>query len=220
MFSQIAMFSTAETGSIGSGSDRDDHVSRRRVVGHACCLEVCKTSRLFRKENEHTACAVPVGTNFLRSGKFQKDLILLELAVIAASCFEVCKTSRFSAKKTACHFLHCAKSNIKSTRDSVLRPRFKALPEKILAELSGNTSRTRFFAQNGGEKALNRCEVPALQREDLERTAKEQRRSLVDSRLWLGANLRCRLRKFASFEDSKMACSNRQCFGCEKDLLF
>ena len=129
MFSQIAMFSTAETGSIGSGSDRDDHVSRRRAVGHACCLEVCKTSR-------------------------------------------------FSAKRTACHFLHCAKSNIKSTRDSVLRPRFKALPEKILAELSGNTSRTRLFAQNGGEKALNRCEVPALQRKDLERTAKEQPCSL------------------------------------------
>ena len=39
-------------------------------------------------------------------------------------------------------------------------------------------SRTRFFAQNGGEKALNRCEVPALQREDLERTAKEQPCSL------------------------------------------
>ena len=68
---------TAETESIGSGSDRDDHVSRRRVVGLACCLEVCKTSRLFRKENEHTACAVLAGTNFLRSGKFQKDLILL-----------------------------------------------------------------------------------------------------------------------------------------------
>ena len=62
--------------------------------------------------------------------------------------------------------------------DSVLRPRFKALPEKILAELSGNTSRTRFFAQNGGEKALNRCEVPALQRKDLGRTAKEQPCSL------------------------------------------
>ena len=103
---------------------------------------------------------------------------MLELAVIAASCFEVCKTSRSSAKRTACHFLHCAKSNIKSTRDSVLRPRFKALPEKILAELSGNTSRTRFFAQNGGEKALNRCDVPALQRKDLERTAKEQPCSL------------------------------------------
>ena len=103
---------------------------------------------------------------------------MLELAVIAASCFEVCRTSMFSAKRTACHFLHCAKSNIKSTRDSVLRPRFKALPKKIPAKFSGGTSRTRFFAQNGGEKALNRCEVPALQREDLERTAKEQPCSL------------------------------------------
>ena len=57
--------------------------------------------------------------------------------------------------------------------DSVLRPRFKALPEKILTEVSDGTSRNRFFAQNGGEKALNRCDVPALQHEDLERTAKE-----------------------------------------------
>ena len=32
-----------------------------------------------------------------------------------------------------------------------------------------NTSRNRFFAQNGGEKALNRCEVQALQRKELER---------------------------------------------------
>ena len=38
-----------------------------------------------------------------------------------------------------------------------------------LREASGGTSRNRFFAQNGGEKALNRCEVPALQRKDLER---------------------------------------------------
>ena len=58
------------------------------------------------------------------------------------------------------------------------RGRFKALSEKILAEFSDGTSRTRFFAQNGGEKALNRCEVSALQREDLERTAKEQPCSL------------------------------------------
>ena len=74
--------------------------------------------------------------------------------------------------------------------DSVLRPRFKALSEKIIAEFSGNTSRTRLFAQNGGEKALNRCEVRALQRKDLGRSEKEQRCSLVDSRLWLSGNLR------------------------------
>ena len=46
------------------------------------------------------------------------------------------------------------------------------------AKTSGGTCRNRFFAQNGGEKALNRCEVPALQRKDLGRTAKEQPCSL------------------------------------------
>ena len=103
---------------------------------------------------------------------------MLELAVIAASCFEVCKTSNLPAKGTDCHFLRRAKSNIKSTRDSVLRPRFKALSEKILAEFSDGTSRTRFFAQNGSEKALNRCDVPVLQRKDLERRLKERPYSL------------------------------------------
>ena len=71
-------------------------------------------------------------------------------------------------------------------RTSGLRGRFKALSKKILAKLSSGTSRNRFFAQNGGEKALNRCDVPALQREDLERRLKEQLYSFVDSRLWLG----------------------------------
>ena len=58
------------------------------------------------------------------------------------------------------------------------RGRFKALSKKILAEFSNGTSRNRFFAQNGGEKALNRCEGPALQRKDLELTSKEQPCSL------------------------------------------
>ena len=66
----------------------------------------------------------------------------------------------------------------KGLRTSGLRGRFKALPEKILAKFSDGTSRTRLFAQNGGEKALNRCEVRALQRKDLERRLKEQRYSL------------------------------------------
>ena len=63
-------------------------------------------------------------------------------------------------------------------RTSGLRGRFKALSEKISAESSDGTCRTRLFAQNGGEKALNRCEVRALQRKDLERRLKEQRCSL------------------------------------------
>ena len=45
-------------------------------------------------------------------------------------------------------------------------------------ETSGGTSRNRFFAQNGGEKALNRCDVPALQRKELERRLKEKPCSL------------------------------------------
>ena len=63
-------------------------------------------------------------------------------------------------------------------RTSGLRGRFKALSEKILAEFSGGTGRNRFFAQNRGEKALNRCEVQALLREDLERRLKERPYSL------------------------------------------
>ena len=89
-----------------------------------------------------------------------------------------------------------------------------------LGEASDGTSRTRLFARNGGEKALNRCEVPALQRKELERTTKEWPCSFADSRLWLGGNLRCWLRKLATFVDSNMACSNRRCFGCEKGLFF
>ena len=53
-------------------------------------------------------------------------------------------------------------------------------------DTSDGTCRTRFFAQNGDEKALNRCEVQALQRKELERSSKEWPYSLADSRLWLG----------------------------------
>ena len=75
------------------------------------------------------------------------------------------------------------------------RGRFKALSKKILAAFSDGTSRNRFFAQNGGEKALNRCDAPALQRKELERRLKEQPCSSVDSRLWLGANGKRRVEK-------------------------
>ena len=46
------------------------------------------------------------------------------------------------------------------------------------AKFSGGFCRTRFFAQNAGVKALNRCEVRALQRKELERRLKEQPYSL------------------------------------------
>ena len=77
-------------------------------------------------------------------------------------------------------------------RTSGLRGRFKALSKEISAKFSDGTSRTRLFAQNGGEKALNRCEVPVLLRKDLERTEKEKPHSFANSRLWLGANGRRR----------------------------
>ena len=110
--------------------------------------------------------------------KFQKVLILF---VRSRRCGELnrgLENLEAPGKGTDCHFLHRAKSNIKSTRDSVLRPRFKALPEKILTEVSDGTSRTRLFARNGGEKALNRCDVRVLQRKDLERRLKERLCSL------------------------------------------
>ena len=119
----------------------------------------------------------------------------------------------FSAKRTACHFLRCAKSNQKARArtckklpvasfcasetaetgriangreqgDHVSRSRLRPATSiqssagNNLREASGGTSRNRFFAQNGGEKALNRCEVRVLLRKDLERRLKEQPYSL------------------------------------------
>ena len=83
----------------------------------------------------------------------------------------------FSAKRTDLFFSLVRKEPKVPQRFANLwtpGERFKALLEKILAELSDGTCRTRLFAQNGGEKALNRCEVRALQRKDLERTKKEK----------------------------------------------
>ena len=41
-----------------------------------------------------------------------------------------------------------------------------------------------------------------------------------DSRLWLGGNGRCRLRKLAAFVDSNMACSNRRVLAAKKICFF
>ena len=142
-------------------------------------------------------CALIRGLENLE--KFQKDLIV---AVRSCGCGELIRgwqNLESPCEGTDLFFLRRAKSNIKSTRDSVLRPRFKALPEKILTEVSDGTSRTRLFARNGGEKALNRCDVPALQRKDLERRLKEQLYSFVDSRLWLGKKGRRRAKKNSLF---------------------
>ena len=56
-------------------------------------------------------------------------------------------------------------------------------------QVTGNAENCNFSGIAGND--LNRCDAPALQRKDLEQRLKEQPCSLVDSRLWLGANLRC-----------------------------
>ncbi len=61
----------------------------------------------------------------------------------------------------------------KGLRPSGLPGTIQSSAGDSFGDTSDGTSRNRFFAQNGGEKALNRCEVRALQREDLGRTTKE-----------------------------------------------
>ena len=98
-FLKLPCFLPQKQGVSGAEATETTMFQGERVVGHACCLEVCKTSRLFRKENEHTACAVPAGTNFLRSGKFQKDLILFVRSCCFVRCFEVHRTSKLPAQE-------------------------------------------------------------------------------------------------------------------------
>ena len=96
----------------------------------------------------------------------------------------MCAASRFGkprffpVRETDCHFLRRAKSNQKARGTPSCDLDSKLYRRKILAKISDGTSRNRFFAQDDGEKALNRCDAPTLQRKDLERTTKEQPCSL------------------------------------------
>ena len=100
------------------------------------------------------------------------------------------------------------------------RGRFKALPEKILAKFSDGTSRTRLFAQNGGEKALNRCEVRALQREDLGRTTKEWPCFLRTVGYgWVRKGYLCADARLRSFEKGMFCCKLTAASAILKGLL-
>ena len=66
----------------------------------------------------------------------------------------------------------------KGLRPSGLPGTIQSSAGSNFSENSGGSCRNRFCPQNGGEKALNRCDVPALQRKDLERTSKGQPYSL------------------------------------------
>ena len=129
----------------------------------------------------------------------------------------------FPVRETDWYFLRRAKSTAKTRRG--LRP--SGLPGTIqssagntFGEVSSGTSRTRFFAQNGGEKALNRCEIPVLQRKDLGRRLKEQPYSFADSRLWLDGNLWCLEWKRIALDSKKKRFGKRKAFGLQKKATF
>ena len=112
-------------------------------------------------------------------------------------CFEVCRTSKLSEKGFNCCGvklrLRCTDSRFAEPRCSLQRGRFYVLfasckknqkarqrfanlwtpgtiqssAGKDFAENSGGTCRNRFCLQNGGVKALNRCErVAVVQTQD------------------------------------------------------
>ena len=122
-----------------------------------CCFEVCRTSKLALK-----------GFNFV-SGKV--------LFGYAESRFAKPRSSLRGRRVYSFRLYEKNGEYPRGLRTSGLRGRFKALSE-ILLEILPAARAEPVFRTNGGEKALNRCEVPALQRKDLGRTAKEQPCSL------------------------------------------
>ena len=66
------------------------------------------------RQKKHTECAVPEGTNFLRSGKFQKDLILFVVRCYLGALIRGSQNLGAPCKGTDCYFLRCAKSNQKA----------------------------------------------------------------------------------------------------------
>ena len=118
-------------------------------------------------------------------GTFQKDLIRFVRICYFVRCFEVCKTSMLPAKGTFFVLFACTKRTgstpevcepLDSGDDSKLcRKRFsivfrRHVPKPVLCKAATSLG----IAGND----LNRCDVQALQRKDLERTAKEQLHSL------------------------------------------
>ena len=134
----------------------------------------------------------------------------------------MCADSRFGkprffpVRETVCHFLRRAKSNQKARGTPSCDLDSKLYRRKILAKISDGTSRNQRFAQDDGEKALNRCDVPVLLRKDLERTGKEQPYSFADSRLWLGANLRCLRWKRIALDSKKRFWKKERFLVCKK----
>ena len=128
----------------------------------------------------------------------KKDLSWFVRMCYLCALFRGLQTSKLSLKGFKCCGaklpLRCADSRFAEPRNSLQRERFscfslvrkepkvhqrfanlwtpgtiQSFAGNIFEEASDNTSRNRLFAQNGGEKALNRCEIQALQHKELER---------------------------------------------------
>ena len=98
-----------------------------------------------------------------------KGLLHVSFVAVGSCCFlrwfEVCGTLKLPAKGTFLVLFACTKST-KSTPE-VCEPLDSGDDSKLCrkksAKFSGGSCRNRFCLQNGGEKALNRCERVAVQ---------------------------------------------------------
>ena len=143
----------------------DSRFAKPRIF-HRCFLRPAKSTEKAREACRPGRAKFPIGnfqsfcSTFCTLQKVEKELLGR-----AKSCRWQVFVRRRPPKQGELR-TDVSKATMFQGDDSVLRPRFKALPEKISAKLSDNTSRNRLFAQNGGEKALNRCEVRVLQRKE------------------------------------------------------
>ena len=150
----------------------------------------------MRKAKKHTECAVPAGTPPKGEKKGFNVVCANLLFWCADSRFaeprrSLKKVLIVAVRKCHCGGLNRGLRNLGSSRkgdgfilfalckkNQKAHQRFANLwtpgtiqssAERDFAKISGGTCRNRFCLQNAGEKALNRCEVPALRRKELER---------------------------------------------------
>ena len=159
---------TAETGRIANGREQGDHVSRRQSGkgfnwASAKFWFECADSRFAEPRR------VSKGFNFVSAWSLFGG---------ADSRFG---KPRISLQGRTDLFFSLVRKEPKvpeGLRPSRLPGTIQSSVGNNLREASDGTSRNRFFAQNGGEKALNRCDARALQRKDLEWRLKERPYSL------------------------------------------
>ena len=175
---------TAETGRIANGREQGDHVSRRQRRRKSTRSVPSRQGHRREAAKEFNwACAKLLFCVLIRGlqnleSPFGKVLILLVgrcyLGVLIRGSQNLGAPCEGVRLVTFCIVQKVTKKH------TGLRPAtsIQSSDGNNLREASDGTRRTRFFARNGGEKALNRCDAPVLQRKELERTSKEQPYSL------------------------------------------